>query len=248
MPFKTAVVVCLILVAAGSLGLRRVRAEISEVAVQPFTALQTQITRDATLKVPTTSVAVFAASGDGLRMAILQQNQNNWRDYPRTIWNRMGWTRIKIDPEVRMLVVLPYYEPEYFRDGDWFFGGAQSKLVVQCNESNGTPDGQIEGFDVYRTEPRWADDPNNPGGLTTERRWAAPKLGCYVLRSERLMTDKDGKLVRSNIFTLTEIKIGEPDPSYFDTSLPNGYTRVAPGDYQDALVSRAKATREQQPR
>jgi hypothetical protein len=111
--------------------------------------------------------------------------------------------------------------------------------------------GQIEGFDVYRTEPLFGEDPTNPGGTTTGKRWAAPKLGCYVLREEELKTDKDGKVVLSNIRTLTDIKIAEPDPSYFETSLPNGYTRGIPEDYRNALINRmnaVKAIGEQKPR
>jgi hypothetical protein len=116
---------------------------------------------------------------------------------------------------------------------------------------DGTPDGQIEGFDVYRTEPLVGEDPTNPGGTTKKKHWAAPKLGCYMLRDEEVETDKHGKFVWSNIRALTDIKIGEPDPSYFDTSLPKGYSEVLPDDWEDAYASRMKAVKaigEQQPR
>jgi hypothetical protein len=65
-------------------------------------------------------------------------------------------------------------------------------------------------------------------------------LGCYVLREERVKTDKDGKFVLSNIRTLTDIKIGEPDPSYLDTSLPEGYTRATPEAWADAYTVRLR--------
>jgi hypothetical protein len=114
----------------------------------------------------------------------------------------------------------------------------------------GTPDGQIDGFYVNRTEPL-TEDPSNPERTTTWKRWAAPKLGCYILRDEEVTTDKEGKFVWSNIRTLTDIKIGEPDPSCFDTSLPEGYTRATPEAWQDAYINRMKAVKaigEQQPR
>ena len=76
--------------------------------------------------------------------------------------------------------------------------------------------------------------------------WAAPKLGCYVLRDEHLRIDKDGKFVWSNLRTLTEIKTGELDPSYFDMSLPEGYKQVTPEEWQDAYVKRIEAQRAQQ--
>ena len=51
------------------------------------------------------------------------------------------------------------------------------------------------------------------GPITTEKRWAAPKIGCFILREELLETDKHGKFVLSNIRTLMDVRIGEHDPS-----------------------------------
>ena len=75
----------------------------------------------------------------------------------------------------------------------------------------------------------------------------ARRLGCYVLRDEHFRIDKDGKFVWSNTRTLTEIKPGELDPSYFDMSLPEGYKQVTPEEWYDAYVRRIEAQRAQQP-
>jgi hypothetical protein len=56
-----------------------------------------------------------------------------------------------------------------------------------------------------------------------------------------LTTDRDGNFVWSNTRTLTDVKIGEPDPSYFDTSLPEGYTQVTPEEWKDAYINRMRA-------
>jgi hypothetical protein len=61
-----------------------------------------------------------------------------------------------------------------------------------------------------------------------------------------LETDKHGKFVSSNIRTLTDVKIGEPDPSYFDTSLPEGYKQGTPDDWMDAYIKRMNAQRAKQ--
>jgi hypothetical protein len=215
--------VCLILVAASFLGLCKVRAAISE--IQPFTAIETHVTRAADLKVPIAYADVLAVSGDGQQTARLSLSRLPGRPiYHRTVWNKREKTQISIDPETKMRVTYRYYEPV--------------SLNANCQ---GTPDGQIEGFDVYRTEPVFEKDPATPGGTTTEKRWAAPKLGCFVLRDEDLTTDKDGKLVRLVLRTLSNIVIGEPDPSYFDTSLPKGYSEFLPDDWEDAYINRMKA-------
>jgi hypothetical protein len=240
MQFPRSGPICAILVAASAcVALVKVRAQISE--IQPFTAIQTQITRGVDLKVPMVEVVVLAVSGDGQMVATLSRsNLPGHPVYSRTVWNKTEKTKISIDPEVKMLLVDPYYEPVYLNGGNLYVEDRHLTWGPNCE---GTPDGQIEGFDVNHTEPRFGEDPSNPRGTTTEKRWAALKLGCFVLRDEELTTDKDGKFVLSNIRTLTDIKIGEPDPSYFETSLPNGYTRGTPEDYRDALINRIKAQR-----
>jgi hypothetical protein len=147
-----------------------------------------------------------------------------------------------------MLVAFPYFELAYLNGGNLYVEDRHLTWGPNCE---GTPDGQIDGFYVNRTEPLFGEDPSKSGGTTTDKRWAAPKLGCFVLREERVKTDKDGEFVMSNIRTLTDIKIDEPDPSYFDTSLPEGYTRATPEAWVDAYINRMKAVKaigEQQPR
>jgi hypothetical protein len=246
MRFRSAAV-CLILVAASSLGLRKVRAEISD--MQPFIAIHTQITRYVELPIPNVTTQILAVSGDGQLLATLSRsNLLGFPAYNRTVWNKREKTKIGIDPELKTLVAFPYFELAYLNGGTYYVEEHHLTWGPNCE---GTPDGQIDGFYVNRTEPLFVEDPNNPGGTTKEKRWAAPQLGCFILREERVKTDKDGKFVMSNIRTLTDIKIGEPDPSYFDTSLPEGYTRATPEAWVDAYINRMKAVKaigEQQPR
>jgi hypothetical protein len=238
MRFKCVSAVCLILVAASSLGLRGVRASISN--NQPFTAVEMQITRFADLPIPNVWTRILAVSGDGQLIASLGQSQLPGRPvYHRTVWNLREKTKVGIDPVLKMLGVYQYHQPFYLNAGDWYVEGDH---LTNCD---GTPDDQVEGFDVYRTEPE-TEDPSNPGRTFTWKRWAAPRLGCFILREERLETDKHGKFVSSNIRTLTDVKIGEPDPSYFDTSLPEGYARATPEAWADGYINRMKEQRAEQ--
>jgi hypothetical protein len=210
MQFPRSGLICAILVASSAcVVLAKVSASISE--NQPFTAVEMQITRFVDPPIPVVWTRILAVSGDGQLIASLGQTQLPGRPvYHRTVWNRREKTKVGIDPEFKMLVVYQYHQPFYLNAGDWYVEGDH---LIDCD---GTLDGQIDGFDVYRTEPE-NEDPSNPGRTFTWKRWAAPRLGCYILREERLETDKHGKFVSSNIRTLTDVKIGEPDPSYFDT-------------------------------
>lgn len=217
-----------LLVALG-LGLYKVQAQISQ--IQPFTAIETHITRNIEPQVPIVYTRVLAVSGDGQLIAQIQQSQLTTDVVnTRTVVNKTARTKITIDPAAKMLIVHPYHE-----DGSLTAG-------ANCE---GTSDGRIEGFDLHLFELPL--EHTSDGETITPKRWAAPKLGCYILRAESLWTDKDGKFVRLIVSTLSEIKIGEPDPSYFDVSLPEGYTQGKPEDYKGVIVNGQKALRALQP-
>jgi hypothetical protein len=242
-PFRkklTSAVLVAILVAFG-FGVRKARAALSE--IQPFTAIETNITRGVGLRVPMVYPRVLAVSGDGQLVAELQQGQfATSREYTRLVWNKREKTKISIDPDFKMIVVHPYHEDLSLTGASFVYEGGHMTAGPDCE---GTPDGQIEGFDVNLSQP--SVESSEAGRTITWKRWAAPKLGCYVLRDERLTTDKDGKFVSSNLRTISNIVIGEADPSYFDVSLPEGYRQVTPEEWMDAYVDRAKAERAQQP-
>jgi hypothetical protein len=243
MRFRSATV-CLILVAVSFLGLRKVRAEISE--IQPFTAVETHITRVADRPIPNVWTQILAVSGDGQLIAGLFESHLPGRPvYRRTVWNKREKTKINIDPELKMLVVYPYDEPAYLNGGNYYLEDDHLTWGPNCE---GTPDGQIEGFYVNLMV---RSGTATGKGTTVTKSWAAPKLGCYVFRREETITDASGTVIMTFLQTLSSIKVGEPDPSYFDTSLPKGYSEVLPEDWMDAYINRMKAVKaigEQQPR
>jgi hypothetical protein len=90
--------VCLILVAASSLGLRKVRAQISD--IQPFTAVEMHITRVADRPIPDVYTQILVVSGDGQLIArLVRRYLPGSPVYYRTVWNKREKTGISIDPK-----------------------------------------------------------------------------------------------------------------------------------------------------
>jgi hypothetical protein len=206
-------------------GARKAKAQISE--IQPFTAIETQITRSAKFPVPRVTSLVLAVSGDGQKVARIV-NKGNTKQH--LIWDKTNQKHVTLDSETKMLINQQYEDI-----------GLSLTAGAICE---GTPDAQIEGFDVNRFQHPIGKSPS--GGTNTVTTWAAPKLGCYILRKEEVETDMDGKIALSFVHTLSNIKIGEPDPSYFDTSLPEGYTEGKFEDYRGAKVNLRKAQQKAQ--
>src|SRR5262245_38869944 len=100
-------------------GVCKATAALSE--IQPFTAIETQITRAVDWPVPYVGTQILAVSGDGQLIAQLSSsNLPAGRPvYGRTVWNKKERTKIGIDPELKMLIVHPYHEPFYLSGGDF---------------------------------------------------------------------------------------------------------------------------------
>jgi hypothetical protein len=212
---------------ASSFGVKKALAQVTE--VQPFTAMETHITRSVELKEPIMYTRLLAVSAD--RYAQIQQSQLAPETVnTRTVVDRKARTKISIDPAAKLRFTHKFTED-------------RSLVAVAGGTCEGTPEGQIEGFDVNFKQ--LADMKSGLETIATQQ-WAAPKLGCYVLRQESHWTDADGKFVRSIVRTLSAIQVGEPDPSYFDTSLPEGYTDGTPQDYEGAIVNHKRAQQQKQ--
>jgi hypothetical protein len=76
----------------------------------------------------------------------------------------------------------------------------------------------IQGFDiVYSEHPMPGADANSQ---LTHKEWKAPKLGCYPLVEEWVGTIHG--LPMDTKHTLASIKLGQPDPWYFE--VPSTYS------------------------
>jgi hypothetical protein len=224
---KTWLIPMVVLVALG-FGIRRARAQSYE--FQSFTAIETTTNRSVDLKFPSVENEIIAVSAGGNLVARLKRSEFGNASSVRTHWilNATEKTNILVDHGAKMKIEYPYRE-------SFLLFVSHNRIGDHCD---GVPAGQIEGLDVDLRESLGSAEPGNTLKLKV---WLAPKLGCFAIREERHVTDKDGKFVRLMVHTLTNIEIGEPDPSYFDTSLPEGYTDTKPEDYRGALVNLKKA-------
>jgi hypothetical protein len=106
-------------------------------------------------------------------------------------------TKIFYDPMTKSAVHLPYLKDQSMQ-GD-----------ALCT---GKMDGQIEGFDVvYNQSPTQT---LSDGEIIVLKTWAAPKLGCFVIKWDRVATH-EGQLMAHLVRTVSNIELGEPDPWYF---------------------------------
>jgi hypothetical protein len=108
---RSAAICAILVVASACVALVTVSAQISD--IQPFTAIQTQITRFVELPIPNVSTQILAVSGDGQLIATLSRSDLPGRPlYHRTVWNKREKTKVGIDPEFKMLVVYQYHQPK----------------------------------------------------------------------------------------------------------------------------------------
>jgi hypothetical protein len=227
---KTAGPVLLVALLALAFGIRKARAQTYE--TQPFTAIETTVNSGEGLIVPSVDTGVIAVSGDGKTIARLHKSEfsNSPSTMTRWVIDAKNKRSVFVDHGAKMLVNYEYHEQ--YVSGPTVGGHCE-----------GAPNGQIEGFDVTLIDTPMG---NRGANKIIRKLWAAPKLGCFVIREERQETDLNGKLVRSTVHTLTNIVIGEPDPSYFDTSLPEGFSETKPEDYKGAVVNHKNAQQKQQ--
>lgn len=123
------------------------------------------------------------------------------------------YSREIIDATQKIHMVVEDYTRTVIRDG--YFDLQVLKPGLACE---GKPAGQMQGFDVVYSEHRMgtADVDNQ----MIHKVWGAPQLGCYPVVQEW-----EGKIhgrPYDTRQTLATIKLGEPDPWYFN--VPASYT------------------------
>jgi hypothetical protein len=92
---RSAAICAILVVASACVALVTVSAQISD--IQPFTAIQTQITRFVELPIPNVSTQILAVSGDGQLIATLSRSDLPGRPlYHRTVWNKREKTKVGI--------------------------------------------------------------------------------------------------------------------------------------------------------
>jgi hypothetical protein len=220
-----------VIIAAG-MAVSKVRAQTT--AVQPFTAVEVHeslagaghgpFVQDGTAQNPAPYIytKIVAVRSDG-SVAITQKWVHSAKVttdiFMRMVVDATAKTHLFYDPLTQTIVVHPFDVSQTLRGGGL------------CS---GTPDGQIEGFDVVRNQDPLINLPD--GEEVTETRWSASKLGCFTLREEKISMH-EGQMMFDVTRSVTNIKLGEPDAWYF--AVPTGYTTRTGHDW-DVLAAQAR--------
>ncbi len=204
------------LIAAG-IAVKKVRAQTTD--VQPFTATEINesiagpghgsFDGDGNPQIPVPYVysRIIAVRSDG-SVAIAHKWVHSAKVttdvYTRMVYDAPNMTKNFYDPVTQSVVNHPFNTDQALKKGGL------------CE---GVPDGQIEGFEVVREEAAVETLPD--GEIITKKSWNAPKLGCYTLKFETVSLH-EGQTMFDITRSLTHIRIGEPDPWFFE--VPVGYT------------------------
>lgn len=229
--FRTAAIVGIAAAIAAGVAVKKTRAQITE--VKPFTAIETttlvagaghgRFVQDGTTQtpVPTIYTKVIAVRSDG-SVALVQKFEPasvaGKEFFFRTVFDTSKKTKTLYDQFTESVVNYPYHEDHSMKGNEL------------CE---GTADGKIEGFDVvfFQTPV----EPLSDGEILTDKSWAAPKLGCFVLKNEKIDMH-EGQLMFHSIKLLSNLTLGEPDPWYFSDA-PTYKTRAA-DEWKDELIRR----------
>jgi hypothetical protein len=205
----TMVLTALAAVIAAGLALKKVHAQTT--LIQPFTAIEINEAiagpghgpfGKAGVQLPTprvyTKTIAVRSDGSVVIAQVVPHSEKVTQDYwTRMVYNAADKTKIFYDPMTKSAVHLPYLKDQSMQ-GD-----------ALCT---GKMDGQIEGFDVvYNQSPTQT---LSDGEIIVLKTWAAPKLGCFVIKWDRVATH-EGQLMAHLVRTVSNIELGEPDPWYF---------------------------------
>ncbi len=183
----------------------RVRAQVA--SVRPFVAFMVEevAPRKDQPPTPLTRLQTIAVRSDGSisRVSRMEARLPIRFLYLRQVIDATTKTRAGVEDYTRTVVKDKYDDIQVLKTG------------VVCD---GTPAGQINGFTVVYSEEAEASPTDEVQVIHKE--WKAPQLGCYPLVQE--WVGKDHDLAMDTKQTLASIKLGEPDPWYFN--VPADYT------------------------
>jgi hypothetical protein len=109
--------------------------------------------------------------------------------------------------------------------------------VARCEGSSA---GQILGFDVDYSETRNSTLYDEGAGISTHinsviKKWAAPDLGCFVLRKETIQTRDDGTLTADTRIQALSVTF-QPVDQFFE--IPASYIERSPSEIDRELNRR----------
>jgi hypothetical protein len=182
--------------------------------LQPFTAIQVSSSGEGPSQHTYARGLAVRANG----VIATAQEWRIGRDVIRVIYDPNNKTETMIDTKTKTIVDQPYH-PDRTLQGDQYCAGPF--------------DGQIEGFDVVLTQRNVTIGGNGEEG--TEKYWAAPKLGCFVLKKQMVSVREEQRRY-DNVCLLTNIQVGEPDPSYFELDSAKDYTSRTDDEWMELAI------------
>lgn len=216
MKTRNAILFFLVL-AIGAAGAAIVKVRAQSIVIQPFTAIQVgeaiagaghgpmiqNVPQSAQPPAPFVYTKLIAVRSDGSFATATAWAQDKTK-FIRDVVDNSAKIHVTVEPITETILTVNFHDEQ----------------TIQPGYCEGKPAGQLEGFDVLLVE----DPVENvfDGSLLYRKKWNAPKLGCYPLAEE--WTDiHNGEMMFDTKHTVTHIKLGEPDPWYFE--VPTTYTK-----------------------
>ena len=199
-----------VLAVAAGVALVHARGQVA--TIQPFVAIMVEevTPRPDQPPTPITRLETIAVRSDGSIA-----NVTKWdarlpirRVYSREVMDTSTRTHVFVEDYTKTVINDKYFDLQVLHAG------------APCE---GKPAGQRQGFDVVYAEQLMGS--SDQASKVTHKQWKAPQLGCYPIIQE-WVGNMNG-LFNDTTQTLASIKLGEPDPWYFN--VPADYT-VRTGD------------------
>jgi hypothetical protein len=188
------------------------------VSVQPFVGIQVgEVSpRKEDPPMPRTYFQTIAVRSDGSISRVSKLQHATQVLYVRDVVDATAKTHTSVSPVKESILVRPYND-------------FQTIGRASCQ---GTPAGQLQGFDVLYSE---STETLKDGSAVNTKEWKAPRLGCYPLVQEWINTRRSGELIGDTKHSLVHVKLGEPDPWYFE--IPTNYTARTSEEWTALMMS-----------
>ena len=201
-----------------AVGIALVHARAVVTTIKPFVAIMVEevTPRPDQPPTPITRLETIAVRSDG--------SIANVTEWDVRLPIRRVYSREVIDASTRTHAFVEDYTKTVINDK--YFDLQVLKPGAPCE---GKPAGQMQGFDVVYTEQLMGSSDKDSN--VTHKQWKAPELGCYPIIQE--WVGNIHGLFNDTKQTLASIKLGEPDPWYFE--VPRKYTVRTGGEWWELM-------------
>jgi hypothetical protein len=157
-----------------------------------------------------------AINRNGVQVEIRHPKEDSGTNL-KIIVNPITKTRIVADDITRSVTTTYLSDPS---------AAKLQQKPTSCTEDPNPEHSTLLGYDVLKVVDKVPSDSGKmvPIRIRTES-WVSPELDCLALKRSVYVT-KDGPEVLTNLHEITNLVVGDPDPSLF--AVPAGYTERSP--------------------